>query len=38
MGHNYSGRIVGYSYCCKCGLILLGNAATARAARAPCKK
>lgn len=36
VGHNPTGRVVGYAYCKKCGLMYLRNAATAAAIRAPC--
>lgn len=35
-GHNPSGRIAGYAYCKKCGLVYLRNDVTTKAIAAPC--
>jgi hypothetical protein len=34
--HNFSGRLCGFVFCQRCGLVRLGNQASNRAARAPC--
>jgi hypothetical protein len=35
-GHNPCGRICGFVYCIRCGLVYLRNTVTAKAIRAPC--
>lgn len=35
-GHNPSGKVVGYLYCIKCGLMYLKNTVTQKAIRANC--
>ena len=34
--HNFSGRILNWNYCKKCGLVALKNKATKRAIRKAC--
>lgn len=35
-GHKPDGRICGYPYCLKCGLVYLKNTATQKAVSKPC--
>jgi len=35
--HTFKGRIIGWNYCTRCGLITLRNHRTQRAVRASCK-